>query len=287
MGYEPGSADSKKGSSVRKWNDGLRQLAMWVQRILKWRLIEWVVSAVVGMVVIWGWGRVDAYRQQTPFHELWDHVLEGADSIPIVIGGIKLDVFTPNGTNRPSRLPKNVLLVGVDDGVGMSLLRESFARAFGRLKVTLHQPQDFGDNILKSFVSVGGPSVNSVTGGLLANVTGIQMFYPEHYAMVGQEKLSAEQDRQGNVTKDFGFIIIAPNPLAQIHHVCVVFGIWPYGTSAALEALSKPDLRNRLFQQFTEKIKLRSPVLLVLETKVEDLQHGAPNLIEVRDLTLK
>ena len=286
MGYSSGNAGKQTGGAPGRWPQQLRRLAKWDWKIAG-RLLEWAASAAVGMAVVWGWAKIENRWQQTPFREIWRPVVQGADSIPIVIGGVRLDTFTPNGTNKPARLPNNVLLVGVDDGMGMSLLRESFARAFGHLRVTLHEPQDFGDKNLTSFISVGGPSVNSVTGRILANMTGIRMFYPEHYAMVGQRRFSAEEDRQGNVIKDFGFIIMAPNPLAQAHHVCVVFGIWPYGTSAALQVLSRPDPKDKLFQQFARKVRSRSPVLAVLETKVQDLQRGTPTLIEVKDLALR
>jgi hypothetical protein len=244
---------------------------------------------------IWDWRSFKANfdGQQAPFHEIWDPILEGANSIPIVIGGIRAEGFTPIGTDKPVRLPRNVLLVGVEDGAGMSLLRESLVRAFGRNKrPTLHQPDDFGDNIKTSFVSVGGPSVNKVTGRILAYTIGIQMVYPadlldDPYAMIGQRKFSAEQDPQGNVTKDVGFIIVKPNPFAPDHTVCVVFGIWPYGTSAALEELSTPDMTNTHFKEFVRQAKLHAPFVAVVETKVEGLQHGTPDLVEVDPLPLK
>ncbi len=266
------------------------------QRRRNWRFITSliIVLALAAALCIY-FGRIlgrqaaEAYLQsmQRPSHEMWDPILEGAKSIPIVIGGIQLEAFTPIGTDKPVRIPRNVLLVGVDDGAGMSLLRESFVRTFRRKKVTLYKPHDFGDKILTSFVSIGGPSVNEVTGRIMARTTGLQMVYPDHYAVIGQRKFSAEQDPQGNVIKDCGFIIVTPNPLAPRHLVCVVFGIWPYGTSAALEALSTPEMRNPDFQKFVEKVKLHAPVVAVVGTKVEGLQHGPPDLLEVDDLALK
>jgi hypothetical protein len=111
------------------------------------------------------------------------------------------------------------------------------------------------------------------------------MFYPDHYAVDSADGKSYRADEQnGQITKDYGFILIGPNPYDTQKTVCLAFGIWPYGTKAALETLTHPDSTSLLGREFISKVKGHKGVLAIVETKVTGLQQGRPTFVKVRNL---
>jgi hypothetical protein len=67
----------------------------------------------------------------------------------------------------------------------------------------------------------------------------------------------------------------------------LAFGIWPQGTSAAIEALIRPDSVSPLGTQFIAKVKQGKGVVAVVETRVTGLQQGRPTFVKVRDLAVQ
>jgi hypothetical protein len=116
------------------------------------------------------------------------------------------------------------------------------------------------------------------------------MFYPEHYAVDGADgkrydaELVPPAPENGSIVKDYGFIIVGPNPYDKQKTVCLAFGIWPPGTKAALDALTDPDMTSGYGREFIEKLKTHRGVLAVVETEVHGPQQGRPVFVKVRDL---
>jgi hypothetical protein len=269
----------------RTWQDRFKKIlaSPWTQA---------VATTLLGLLLAWAGEHVHIYFQKRPFHAVWDHILRDQRTVPVVIGGLKRPVFQPIHVERLAQLPKNVPLVGVQEAIGISLLREELVGAFGSNSIGLYEAEEFGaDKTRSSFISVGGSSINEVTYDLLVQRkldTKFRMIYPDHYAVDGADGITYRAEQQdGLITKDYGFIIVGPNPYDSQKTVCLAFGIWPQGTSAAIEALIRPDSVSPLGTQFIAKVKQGKGVVAVVETRVTGLQQGRPTFVKVRDLAVQ
>jgi hypothetical protein len=246
-----------------------------------------VIGAVLGIGLAWASEHIHVYFQRRPFHAIWDNILGEQRTIPIAIGGItRPGYFIPLRTNSKVVLPSNVPLFGVQEGMGVSVLREALVSTFGEGSVKLNQYKDFGPLKTDSFVSIGGASVNEVTYNLLVTQpvdTKFKMVYPDHYAVDDGQVYRAEQ-QDGLITKDYGFIIVAPNPYDAQKTVCLAFGIWPQGTNAALYFLSHPEDVGPKSGQFTDLLRKHKGAVVVVETNVYDFTVGHPTLVHAREL---
>jgi hypothetical protein len=265
----------------------------WLRASLASPWTQGFIFLILGAVLTWAIDRIHIGIQQRPFHGVWDPIIENEGRVPIVIGGIKQVSFHPQGTGpkKESKLPANVHLVGVQDATASALLQQRLARVYGK-DTAIVEPEGFSD-FKSTFVSVGGWSVNSVTYDILVLRkldAKFQMFYPEHYAVDGADgkrydaELVPPAPENGSIVKDYGFIIVGPNPYDKQKTVCLAFGIWPPGTKAALDALTDPDMTSGYGREFIEKLKTHRGVLAVVETEVHGPQQGRPVFVKVRDL---
>jgi hypothetical protein len=244
----------------------------------------------LGVLLAWAFDATRFYIQQRPFHAVWDGIIGDQRHIPIVIGGIKQGGFhpenTPPGSETP--LPSNVHLIAAQDTIASSLLQQRLVRVYG-IDSAITESEGFNE-LRSTFVTVGGSSVNETTYDILVQRKldkKFKMFYPEHYAIDAFDGTRYDPDitpDKKSIVKDFGFIMVGPNPYDQKKTVCVLFGIWPQGTGAALDALIDPDTESVLGRKFIEKLHTHRSVLAVVETVVNGLQQGRPVFVKVRDL---
>jgi hypothetical protein len=225
-------------------------------------------------------------------HAIWDNLIRDQNNIPIVVGSTRIEKFYPLRSHRSATLPKNVPLLGKQEAIGVSLLRQELADAFGSKAITLYQAEDFGPSKARfNFVSIGGGSINDVTRDFSDEHridAKFKMLYPDHYAIDEYDRTTYRAELQdGILTKDYGFIIIGPNSYDRRKKVILAYGIWPQGTHAAIEALLRPDIVSPLGQAFVERVKSGRGVVAVVETAVINLEQGPPIFVKVRDLAEK
>jgi hypothetical protein len=213
----------------------------------------------------------------------WNSILAAQEEIPVVIPDFRIQSFkSPWGLKK---LPVNVPVVGVQDAMAVGQFTTSFSRAYPSLRIRLFPASDFGPRSMRSsFMSVGGPSVNAITREYLPLLDSqFRVAYPQHKASDGENKYEPRLLR-GRLVKDYGFIVIAPNPYHSLKTVCIVFGIWPQGTLAAMEALTNTDCDSEFGRKFLNRIKSNRAVVGVLEVKIQDLNQGIATFIDVRDV---
>jgi hypothetical protein len=279
----------KRRAIWQKWSSGFRAtlFSAWTRT---------VIGAILGIVLAWAVDAITIHIEERPFHSVWDSIIGNQGRIPIVIGGIKQGAFRPEFTPplSESKLPDNVHLIGVQDAIASSLLQQRLVKVYGKDSV-ISEPEVFSE-IRSTFVSVGGWSVNATTYDILVQRkidAKFHMFYPEHYAVDEADAKKYEtafielENGKKSIIKDYGFIIIGPNPYDREKMVCLVFGIWPQGTSAALEALIEPDIKSDLGREFIKKVQARQGVLAVVDTEVKGFEQGRPVFRRVRVLVTK
>lgn len=274
----------------------------------------WIVHLSAGILVgvilalapfLVGW--IHRHNEQGPFNDTWIGILGTQQVVPIIVSDVPGKEFSlpPYGT---SRLPKNVPLVGVPEALGIAELREALTQGSQKRHPELHVRGEYGRNVTElSFVSVGRPSVNEMTRNLVASwnenekddnkklifENGVTLdgklviHYPSHYVVDGGQGTSTPyraQEKDGRIVKDYGFIVIGKSPYQEGRMVCAVFGVWPQGTQAAVEALIRPDSTSDYGKQLLKRIRERRGVVAIVETQVRGLSAEGPKLVAVRPL---
>jgi hypothetical protein len=260
-------------------------------RVFELQFIEGAVEEVIGgavvllFTVVFAWAR--RFLRQRPFHKIWDPVVADAQDIHIVYADMVLPEFEIGGTSEKSHLPLNVPLLPAQEAVGISDVYRALHHNYGKRRIHLHSARDFRQ-YNETVVCIGGPSVNKATKEFLSNRrldSKFRMIYPQHRAeddADGEQYTCEERDEE--ITSDYGFIFIAPNPLAKAHTICALFGIWPQGSRAAAQMLVDPARSDPRFKDFVSRVKDRSGVLGIVKTEVHGLEIGDPWFVKVRDL---
>ena len=268
------------------------KLVQLIVRILRTPLMTIVGSVFLGIFATWSWDHAKHWLEMRPFHDIWGKMLEGQDYIPVAIGGMeKLREFEIEGQGK-AQLPPNVPALGAQETFGVSRLGQSITNEFGADTFVLYQHTDFDHiKINKSFVAVGGWSVNSITRDILHERKidkYFDMVYPQHYAKDEADgvtyKATPPDSRDGPISEDYGFIVIGPNPYDNTKTVILAFGIWPQGTQAAMEALAEPDTNSPQGRQFIDLVKEGKGLVAVVKTEVTGVNQTRPSLVKVRPL---
>ena len=231
--------------------------------------------------------RVRRVVRQRPFHKIWDAVVADAEDIHIVYADMVLPEFEIAETSVRSHLPTNVPLLPAQEAVGISDVYRALADNYAKRRIHLHSARDF-NQYNETVVCIGGPSVNKATREFLDNRrldSKFRMIYPDHVAEDDADGTRYSCDERGTeITSDYGFIFIAPNPLADAQTICTLFGIWPQGSRAAAKMLVEPDRSDPGFKDFVRRVRDRSGVLGIVRTEVHGLAVGDPQFVKVRGL---
>jgi len=263
--------------------------AAWFKR--RWPGVrDWVLQPLFWLALGYAASLGRSWLTNRPFKQIWQGIAQDQRTVPIVMGDVTFKEFPlPDYLqSKTARLPGNVSLVGVDDAMGVSLLREALVNRFGVIDAPLIFAGEADPFVTtSSFVSVGGASVNRMTHRVLdlrKLDSKLKMIYPDHYAVDEKDNQPYRaEEQEGRVTSDYGFIIVGPSPFNPHKTVCVVFGIWPQGTRAAIQALVDPESSPK-GKELVDRIKDNRRVVAIVRTEVTNLNQGPPQLVKVRDL---
>lgn len=234
-----------------------------------------IAVALAGFVLGRLWGRLRARRA----HGHLVHLLEHCSRVQIVIPGFHGGWFSPRQRTR-ARIPPNLRIMPMPEGMGIAALVAAI-RAVGRdkplLVVTPEAVQDVRQELI---ISIGGPSVNSVSAALLEDrFPEFQIRYPEHVAGFEGQDFVPERGPDGVLRDDYGFIFLTRSPSGA--RAIVVCGVWAFGTELAIRELVSPDPaaapRRHLFSDAEAFLAFHAPVhewLLGSGKLVAERAHG-------------
>jgi SAM-dependent methyltransferase len=162
-------------------------------------------------------------------------------------------------------LPNSVRLIGLLDGLALHRLQDILTKTFDSKAIELRMHDRF-DEQTSPIISIGGASVNEMTGSILSKSflqRGISMTYPSHILRVLGDQFSAEivADR---IEADYGVLLVSKNKWNEEVGCCVIFGIYPAGTSAAVRLLEDP-MRTHFLQSLTQLSAFQIWIRLLLD----------------------
>lgn len=186
------------------------------------------------------------------------------DLVQIVIPDFGISTFVPQTGTQRARIPTNVRVMPLAEGEAIGNLVSTLREA-GYKKIELINQNQYQDSAPLTF-SVGGPSVNSVTGDVMENeFPAFGMTYPQHTATVGSVSLKPKSDASGALLEDFGFTALVKS--SRQHTVICVFGVWALGTKVSIDAL----IAAKESPSFVKALKGGGPALVVSEAKFQGL----------------
>lgn len=198
---------------------------------------EIVINLIAGLLLA-GLGVVatklfEVARRQRKDGHIYKLVGKNA-RVQVVVPSFDVTEFLPRGATERVVVPPNLLAMPMAEGGAIAAL-VTMVDGLRRGHVHLVPQKAFQDNATLT-ISIGGPSVNSVSADILHRYFPIfRIKYPEHIASFGSMTFQPATDADGALVEDFGFIasVTADNGRKYL----VLCGVWSMGTQIATDAL--------------------------------------------------
>lgn len=245
---------------------------------------DWSLLVIIGAAV-------RKWLTDQPLRRIWDVILGEAESKKLYIVMPSVDMGRLQVADREvwTHVPKNISLVPLPEAVAVSQLVGRFREVYRQLEVEICSPESFA-NYDCTFVSVGGPSVNSVTRDLVKEHGidwSLHIQLPAHVIRDVHHRREYSATEVGDeVVEDVGFSLVVKNPLYPTRMCAICMGIWAHGTGAAIRVLLGECHRQPLFAQMTRYLRSRTGMLIVSKVRVQHLFLGHPQLVRVRELRI-
>ncbi|MCK4815796.1 hypothetical protein KA005_08500 [bacterium] len=226
-----------------------------------------------------------------PSRKIWKQIMEKGGEVSIAVPSIEFEDFPILWSESDrAKLPKNVTLVGLFDALAVADLNNGLRNLFKDIKVTLCSASSYS-HYDENIISIGGSSVNKITRDLLQERKVDKSFeikYPEHvaidsYGNQNKKYTALKRDRDESIAKDYGFIIVAPSPFNYQKYVCILQGIWPFGTWAAAYCMVNPKTTG-LYKKYKLLKNKEKGFLAIIEVSVADEFPGVPQVVDVREV---
>ena len=194
-------------------------------------------------------------------------------SVQIIIPDFQVADFSIQGTTARARIPLNVRVMPMAEGAAIAELVQSL-RAIGVRKVILATQHDYQDTFDLT-ITVGGPSVNRVSGQVLGRCfPAFHLKYPEHIAAYGSMSLEPKFDAAGALLEDYGFIGVGRTLAGK--RCIVLCGIWAPGTYIATVALLRKVPRR---SEASNLIKADADFMVISHAELVDLSIGEARIV--------
>lgn len=218
----------------------------------------------------------DRFRRRRRLGHLY--ALAGkARRIQIVVPSLNVSEFTPQGAQSVARVPTNIRVMPMAEGGAIAQLMSAL-HSIGKENIELVSQETY-QNDADFTISIGGPSLNSASAGILRD--GFPRFsikYPEHIASYGTTTFSPEITSDGELREDYGFLACSrPRP---DRYCIVVCGVWAAGTQMAVSALLAAERKSEI----TKRMIKRETFFAVVHGEVRGLVQEAVQTVEVRSV---
>lgn len=255
-------------------------------------LTQGIVGAIVGAILALLFQRLKQLIDLFPSRRLLKTLIPPESNIYIAIASIELKEFSLIMGKGKADLPTNVNLIGLHDALGAAYLQDSLKRLFRKKNFTLCSADSF-TCFDGAIITLGGSSVNRITHALLDDRKldkSFEVKYPEHFAVdhyEGQDRRFDATVRQidKSIVEDYSFILVAPSPFNLRRKVCVLQGLWPYGTWGAIYAMINPRATG-LYKAWKKLKNRKKGFLAILTVPVADDFPGIPRLVSIREIDL-
>lgn len=187
-------------------------------------------------------------------------------------------------------LPKNAPFLPSNIAIGATLIYSYAHKRYGdRKEVLLHFDDENWGGDEHAFISIGGPFVNKFAQMAVEHKHIPNFGIVDNIPTAQDEKNSYQAVRDTSnqpdaaIVTDYGFLIHMKNPRNPSIKVCLVFGLWPQGTQAAISVLLNPGRRSGLARRLHRAIRRGTDVIGIVRVNVKGLILDQPQLVKVRE----
>jgi hypothetical protein len=203
------------------------------------------------------------------------YLLKKSKKLKIVLPVFYSPLFTSESRGRGAEIPQNIFLMPLAEGRAITKFAQAVTSINSKCEIIYQTPEEFNDDGIP-FISVGGPSVNSLTESILNDSwSRFKLIYPEHYAKMG-DMIFKPEIAQNKLIRDFGFIF--QTKLHSGTKSIIFCGVWALGTEISVSTYLK--LFNDKDKRYTQK-KLRkgNDILIISEAEINNSNINVPNVI--------
>jgi hypothetical protein len=220
-----------------------------------------------------------------------DHLMRGEKSLHIAVGTTTQAAFSRLGSGDAITLPENAPFLPFGQAMGMADLRGAVYERYGKKRAV---EVDYADRFAlawkHSFVALGGPYVHHIVKDVLDRGL-VQGFAVEDGPVVSDEGERFQANHVGTspespLSSDIGVIIWMRNPYNESRKLCILFGLWPPGTFAAVDAFLQRSVGDsKLQRKFRRLVRSGQDCVAIVETSISALTIGVPTIRKVRSFT--
>jgi hypothetical protein len=202
-------------------------------------------------------------------------LLNNSKSVKIIFPEFYSRTFPNSSIAKGANIPKNIDLMPLAEGRAIAQIAQAINFVSPQCEIIMQSPGEFTDDGIP-FISIGGPSVNSVSGDIIYKYwTKFKLHYPEHVAQY-EDVLYKPTIKEEQLQRDFGFTF---KTVTDSGTNSIVFcGVWAFGTEIAVKSYldlsiykENVDLKNKL----NSKINL----LIVSTSKINSYRIEVPQII--------
>lgn len=203
-------------------------------------------------------------------------LLGGSKSVKIILPMFYAPMFSDEkSAAKGAQIPKNIHLMPLAEGRAVAEMVQAIRLVSPKSDIIIQSQDEFIDDSTP-FISIGGPSVNTVSKEIIEKYWHeFKLIYPEHYAQYGDVTYKPTIKEQ-QLLSDFGFsfqtIINSGTPSL------VFCGVWAFGTEMAVRAYlnltkQKGDI------DLKKKLKKKNNVLIISTGDINSYRIGLPTII--------
>lgn len=200
-----------------------------------------------------------------------------ADCIKIVVPGTKATSFrvVHEGQSHEVTVPDNVLAMGMSEGQAMGEIISAIRKISPQKKILIVPAPHFDDDGLP-FISIGGPSINTVSRRYSARFfPSFVIKYPEHFAKWPDSVSYNPHIENGSLTEDFGFVFHGTEGTTRF---ILIFGVWTFGTLIAARSF----LALRRNSDFCQAMFRMSDVAMTVQANVDKFFISHYKILDTR-----
>jgi hypothetical protein len=253
-------------------------------------------SVILGLFFPQLIGRVQRQLRRRLKLDPLDYLMMGEGSMYISVATTAPRSFARLGTKRTVTLPENAPFLPFGQAMGMADLRAAVNDRFGKSRtVNIDYAHRFGGAWEHSFIALGGPYVHPVVKevldkGLVPGFT-IEEEPSSNEPIVNDEGqiFRAHRDQtearnaNARLISDIGVIIWMRSPYNPDLRLCILFGLWPPGTFAAVDAFLQKSVGDKKQQhEFTHFVRSGQNCVAIVEANISALTIGRPAIKKVR-----
>lgn len=202
-------------------------------------------------------------------------LLNNSKSVKIIFPIFYSPTFPDDNIAKGANIPKNIHLMPLAEGRAIAQIARAINLVSPKCEIIIQSPEEFTDDGIP-FISIGGPSVNSISGEVIGKYWhNFKLHYPDHFAQYG-DVLYKPTIKEQWLMSDFGFTF---KTLTDSGTNSIVFcGVWAFGTEMAVKSYLDLSMQKGNVD-LKSKFKSKDNLFIVSTSDISSYRVEMPKII--------